>query len=59
MTCDLGDELVASHADRPVDAPQRRVEIVSPERAGPGQGVVVVAVDEGSVDVEDDSVDHV
>src|SRR6476469_3369792 len=57
-TRDLGHELVASHADGAMDPPQRRVEIVSPERTGPGEGVVVVAVDEGSVDVEDDGVDH-
>ena len=47
------DELVATHADVPVDAPDRQHHLVLAERAVPGDRVVVVGVDERAVDVED------
>ena len=46
-----GDELVAAHPDVPVDAPQRQDEAVRPERAVPGDRVVVVGVHQRAVDV--------
>src|SRR5205085_6898526 len=48
-----GDELVAAHPDVAVDPPDRHHVPVLPERAEPGDGVVVVGVDERPVDVED------
>ena len=49
-----GDELVATHPDRAVRAPGGHGAAVLGERAMPGQRVLVVAVDERPVDVEDD-----
>jgi len=48
------DELVAAHADVPVDLPDRRPVAVLAEGTVPGARVLVVAVDEGAVDVEED-----
>jgi hypothetical protein len=48
-----GDQLIAAHADVPVDAPQRQHEAVLAERAIPRDGVVVVRVDQRAVDVQD------
>ena len=45
-------ELVAAHADVAVDPPQREHDVVLAEGAVPREGVVVVGVDEGAVDVE-------
>jgi hypothetical protein len=47
------DELVAAHADRPVDPPHRRVVAVRDHRPVPGDRVEVVGVDERAVDVQD------
>jgi hypothetical protein len=58
LTGDVGDELVAAHPDGPVDLPQRHDDVVAAQRPVPGQGVLVVTVDEGAVDVEDDRVKH-
>ena len=52
---DRGDELVAAHPDRAVDAPDRDGHAVLAKGAVPGHGVLVVGVDEGAVDVEDDA----
>ena len=46
-------QLVAAHADQPVDPPDRERLPQRPERPVPGQRVLVVGVDEGAVDVED------
>ena len=48
-----GDELVAAHADVPMDAPDREHDLVRPESAVPRDRMVVVRVDERAVDVED------
>src|SRR6202040_2985025 len=47
------DQLVAAHAHVAVDPPERHHVAVLAERLKPGQGVVVVGVDERAVDVED------
>jgi len=44
--------VVAAHADMPMDAPDRQYLSVLAEGPVPGQGVLVVRVDERSVDVE-------
>jgi len=48
-----GDQLIASHPDVPVDAPDRQHHPVLAECAGPRQRVLVVRVDERPVDVQD------
>ena len=53
---DLGDQAVGTHADRPVDPPRRHVRADGVERVRPGLHVGVHGVDEGAVDVQDDSV---
>ena len=50
-------ELIAAHADRAMDAPDREHEAVLPEGAKPGQRVLVVRVDQRAVDVEESSLD--
>jgi hypothetical protein len=52
------DEVVAAHADVAVDAPDRQQLAVLAEGAVPGDRVVVVGVDERSVDVEDGGHGH-
>ena len=49
-----GDELVPAHADVAVDAPQRHDHSDASKCPRPGDRVVVVAVDERPVDVDDD-----
>ena len=49
---DGGDELVAAHADVAVDSPDRRRHVVLAKSAVPGDRVLVVGVDERSVDVK-------
>jgi hypothetical protein len=44
--------VIAAHADVPVDAPDRQDLFVLAEGPVPGQGVVIVRVDERAVDVE-------
>ena len=53
VPAERGHQLVAAHADQPVDPPDRERLPQRPERPVPGQGVLVVGVDEGPVDVED------
>lgn len=48
------DELVATHADVPVDFPELDGVAVSAERPVSGDRVLVVGVNQGAVDVEDD-----
>jgi hypothetical protein len=48
-----GDDLVSAHADVPVDPPEREDDALLRERAVPRDDVVVVRIDERSVDVED------
>jgi len=50
-------DLVASHPDVPVDTPDRDAEAEFAESAIPGQRVLVIAVDERPVDVDDRGVD--
>src|SRR6185437_9514483 len=50
---DRRDELVAAHAVVAVDPPKRHVDPVVGERPAPGDRVVVVRVDQRSVDVDD------
>src|SRR5215217_4466228 len=47
-----GHQLVAAHADVAVDPPHRQGQPVLAEGAVPGDGVVVVGVDQGAVDVQ-------
>jgi hypothetical protein len=54
----LGDHQDAVIADGPVDLPQRHGDVVAAQGPVLRQGVLVVAVDEGAVDVEDDRVRH-
>jgi hypothetical protein len=49
---------VATHADRAMDAPERRSDSGPTERAIPGYCVVGVCVDESAVDIEDEGVAH-
>ncbi len=51
-------ELVAALADLPADRVERHVAPDLPERVDPGLGVEVDGVDQRSVHVEDDSLDH-
>ena len=55
---DGGDVLVAAHADVPVELPHRDRQVVLTERAVPRERVVVVRVDERSVDVDDRRLGH-
>ncbi|MEJ7741802.1 MAG: hypothetical protein WKF73_04170 [Nocardioidaceae bacterium] len=57
-TGDSLDELVATHADRPVDAPQGRRDVEVAKCRVPRERVLVVGVDERSVDIENDRADH-
>jgi hypothetical protein len=47
-----GDQLVPAHPDVPVDPPHGQSDFVRSERAVPRQRVVVIRVDQRSVDVE-------
>ena len=47
------DELITAHPDVPVDAPDRHDEPAAAQRAEPGEGVLVVRVDECAVQVEE------
>ena len=49
-----GDELIPAHPHRSVDPPQRQGHPGAPERPVPGEGVVVVRVDEGPVHVDEE-----
>ena len=49
---DVPDVLFATHADAAVQLPQRQRDVETPERGKPGQRVLVVAVAQGAVDVE-------
>ena len=53
-----GDQLVAAHADVPVDPPERQHLAALSERPVPRDRVVVVRVDERAVDVEDRAAGH-
>ena len=46
-------QLVAAHADVPVDAPERQRQADPPEGAVPRERVLVVRVDQGPVDVDE------
>src|SRR6185312_4766885 len=48
-----GDDLVAAHADVAVDFPDLNGVAVGSQGPVPGEGVLVVGVDQGPVDVED------
>lgn len=50
---DGGHQFVPTHADVPMDDPDRHGHVLATERSVPGHGVVVVGVDQGAVDVED------
>jgi hypothetical protein len=58
VTADVSDDLVAAHADRPMQPPYRQCDVEVAESAVESQGVLVVGVDEGAIDVEDRSVGH-
>ena len=49
----LGHELITPHPDGSMNPPDRHGEVHAPERAEPGERMLVVGVDQGSVDVED------
>ena len=49
-----GDEVIPAHPHRSVDPPQRQGHPGAPERPVPGEGVVVVRVDEGAVHVDEE-----
>ena len=53
----VGDDPVAAHADRAVDAVARRLHPHLAERGLPGDGAGVHAVDQRAVHVQDDGVD--
>src|SRR5690606_38553850 len=55
---DRRDKQVTSHADAAVETPDRPGDLVAPQRTEPGQGVLVVGVYQGSVNVEDRGVRH-
>ena len=50
---DLADELVAAHPHVAVQVDQRDHRVVAAQGSRPREGVVVVGVDEGAVDVQD------
>ena len=47
------DQVVAAHADVPMDPPARHLHADLVEGPRPGEGVLVYRIDEGAVDVED------
>ncbi len=49
-----GGEEIARHADAAVDAPDRNVDVLVAERPVPGHDVVIDAVDEGAVEIEEE-----
>ena len=57
-TTDRGDELVPTHPDAAVEAPDRADDVEAAQGAEPREGVLVVGVHEGAVDVEDCRVCH-
>ena len=49
-----GHEQAAAHADPAVDPPHRQVDVEPGQRSPPGDDVLVHAVDEGPVEVEEE-----
>jgi hypothetical protein len=50
-----GDDLVAAHPDVAMDAPDRHDDLMSAERAKPGERVLVIRVDECPVEIKKSS----
>ena len=55
---DRSDELVAAHPDVTVEPPHREDDLEAPERAVPGERVLVVRVDERAVDIQQRCAGH-
>ena len=47
-------EEAAAHADPPVDAPHGQQDALALQRLAPGEDVLVDAVDQGSIEVEEE-----